>query len=133
MGLFGLAVIIFLIMTACTFIILLSKLSVKLMEPFYDITPYSAHWNIFKCLDEKCLREQGYECYKWCDNIDEEGARRNCKMRCADYADQQSDTHKFQRRNWFFRNPDFSRYSLLTDTDDFVMTRGIPKSQPTKW
>ena len=131
MSLFKLLVIIFLIITACTFFILLSKLSVKLMEPFYDITPYSSHWQIFKCLDPECIRRRGKECYDWCDNVDEEGAKKNCRMRCADYADMQFDQYKFQRRNWFFRNNDFSRYSLLTDTDDFVMTRGIPKSRPT--
>ena len=109
------------------------KLGKKLMEPFYDITPYEAHWDMFKCLDPKCIREKGYKCYKWCDNISEPGAQENCRMRCADYADMQFNNYKLQRYNWFFRNPDFSRDSILTDTDDIVMLRGIPKTEDIKW
>lgn len=106
----------------------MSKITIKLMEPFYDITPYEAHWRIFKCLTPKCIRDKGYECYKWCENIDEPGARDNCRMRCADYADQHFTNYKLQRYNWKDVNDNFSKYSILNDTRDFVMTRGIKKT-----
>lgn len=98
------------------------------MEPFWDITQYSAHWNTFKCLTPQCIRDKGYECYKWCDNIDEEAAAEKCRVRCADYADEQFDAYKFQKYNFDLINNNFSKYSVLNDTDDFVMTRGIQKS-----
>lgn len=128
MGFIELLIITMIILTVLVFSIMMSKIGIKLMEPFYDITPYEAHWDIFKCLTPQCVRSKGYECYKWCDKIDEPGARENCRMRCADYSDEQFDYWKFQKYNWDIINPEFSRYSILEDTNDFVMTRGIPKS-----
>ena len=98
------------------------------MEPFWDIIDYSAHWQIFKCLTPKCIRDKGYECYKWCDNIDDEGEAEACRTHCADYSDLQFDAYKLQKYNFDLINDNFSKYSILKDTDDFVMTRGIQKS-----
>jgi hypothetical protein len=83
------------------------------IEHFYDITPYQFHWDIFKCLDAECIRNKSYECYNWCYNIEEPGAKENCKMRCSDYADEQTDNLKLQHYQWNYLNPRFEHVSLL--------------------
>lgn len=88
------------------------------IEGYYDITPYEKHWDIFKCLDGPCVRKTGYECYKWCNNWDESGGSENCKMRCADYADEMFDSIKFQDYTWSYLLPKFSQYTLLKDINN---------------
>lgn len=97
------------------------------MEHFYDVVPYEAHWNIFKCNTQDCIRNRGYECYKWCNNISQQGALENCKMRCADYSDQQFDYLKFQNYTWNGINRHFDEYSALNNDNDFVMKKGVKK------
>lgn len=82
-------------------------------EHFWDITPYNKHWEIFKCLDPQCIKDTSYQCYKFCDHISEEGASRNCRMRCLDYADQQFDYLKFQDYTWNYLNPRFKQVTVL--------------------
>jgi len=90
------------------------------VEHYYDITPYEAHWNIFKCLDQECIRKKGYECYEWCKNWEESGGSENCKMRCADYADEMFDSLKYQNYTWNYLLPRFDKVSILKDRDDIV-------------
>jgi len=92
----------------------------ELIEGYYDITPYEAHWNIFKCLDPKCIKDKGYECYKWCNNIEETGAAENCRVKCADYADEMFDSIKLQNYTFNYLLPRFSKVTLLKDRDDIV-------------
>ena len=97
------------------------SIAVEDREHFYDITPYEAHWRIFKCYTPKCIRDRGYQCYEWCKNISEEGARENCRMRCGDYSDEQFDYYKWQSYDFSKINNLFTKYTILNDTDDYVM------------
>ncbi len=78
------------------------------IEPYYDIAPYSLHWNMFKCAKPECVVRESYDCYKWCNDWEtsksrtgEEagtfGAAENCRMRCLDYADEMFDSLKYQK------------------------------------
>ena len=96
---------------------------------YYDITPYEAHWDIFKCLDPQCVKDKSYKCYKWCDNINgsgisstsgTDGAAENCRLRCADYADEMFDSLKFQNYTWNYLLSRFDKVTLLKDRDDIV-------------
>ena len=89
-------------------------------EGFYDIAPAELHWNIFKCLDPKCIKEKSYECYKWCDNWEEPGGAENCRLRCGDYADEMFDSLKFQNYTFNYLLPRFDAVTLLKDRDDIV-------------
>jgi hypothetical protein len=68
-------------------IIIIYFLSKDKTEGYWDLTPYKYHWNIYKCYDSDCIKKKGYECYQYCDKITNEGARRNCRMRCLDESD----------------------------------------------
>ena len=96
------------------------------IEPFWDITPYEKHWKTFKCLGPECVKKTSYDCYKWCDYWDalakdehgeavegKEGGAENCRLRCADFADQQFDYLKWQDYTWNYLNPKFKEVSLL--------------------
>lgn len=72
----------------------------EMVEGYYDITPYEAHWDIFKCYDPKCIKDKSYKCYKWCSNIANSGASQNCQTRCSDYADMQFHYLKFNDYTW---------------------------------
>jgi hypothetical protein len=96
------------------------ELKLKLVEGYYDITPYEAHWDIFKCLDPKCVKEKSYKCYKWCDNWEEPGGSENCKMRCADYADEQFDSLKLNNYTFNYLLPRFDKVTILKDRNDVV-------------
>lgn len=89
-------------------------------EGFYDIAPIDLHWNIFKCLDPKCVKEKSYECYKWCDNWIEPGGAENCRLRCGDYADEMFDSLKMQNYTFNYLLPRFDKVTLLKDRDDIV-------------
>ena len=95
----------------------------KHTETFYDIAPYKQHWDIFECDTPDCIRNKGYDCYKWCDNIDEGAAAENCRMRCEDYSDQTYDYLKYQNYTWRNINGQFLGYSILNDTNDYVMSK----------
>ena len=96
------------------------------IEPFWDITPYEKHWDLFKCLDPECAIDKSYKCNKWCDYWEalgksekgnavqgKEGGAENCRLRCSDYADQQFDYLKWQDYTWNYLNPKFKEVSLL--------------------
>lgn len=103
-----------------------NNLPINNIEPYWDITPYEKHWKIFKCLDPECTERTSYNCYKWCDFWGDlaasqkgeavqgkVGGAENCRIRCADYADQQFDYLKWQDYTWNYLNPKFKEVSLL--------------------
>lgn len=103
-------------------------------EGFYDITPYEAHWDIFKCLDPECVKKKSYDCYKWCDNVDEPAASENCRLRCADYADEQFDSLKFNDYTFNYLLPKFDKVTILKDDNEipklknyFILDKQMPK------
>jgi hypothetical protein len=112
-------------------VILLYKDNVTI-EGYYDITPYEAHWNIFKCLDPKCIKDRSYKCYKWCNNWSEPGGQENCRLRCADYADEMFNSLKFQNYTWNYLNPRFRDVSLLNTKDDIVEWTSLISYPPIK-
>ena len=90
----------------------------KKIEPYWDITPYKYHWNIFKCLDMDCIKKRSYICNRWCDSWAELGGSENCRLRCTDYADQQADYIKFNNYTWGKTLPKFSQYALHEKVDN---------------
>jgi hypothetical protein len=89
------------------------------VEGYYDIIPYNYHWNIFKCLTTPCIEKKSFECFRWCDNWEEEGAKNNCRMRCADYADIQTESLKYNDYTFKDILPVFNTYSLLNNDADW--------------
>lgn len=85
----------------------------KCYENYYDITPYQYHYNIFRCLDDNCIREESKKCYDWCDNWGEPGGRHNCRMRCLDYADIQHKQVSFSHYTFNKALPRFYKFSIL--------------------
>jgi hypothetical protein len=107
--------------------------NIVLTESFYDITPYEAHWDIFKCLDPECVKKKSYDCYKWCDNWDEKGGSENCRLRCSDYADEQFDYLKFNDYTFNYLLPKFDKVTILKDDNEvpklknyFILDKEIP-------
>ena len=87
------------------------------IEHYWDITPYPLHYDIFKCLDMRCVRATSYKCNRWCDKWPESGGRENCRLRCMDYADQQADYIKFNTYNFYKILPKFKKHALYNYTD----------------
>ena len=87
------------------------------IEHYWGITPYNYHWNIFKCLDGDCIRDESRKCYRWCDNWEEEGGSDNCRYKCMDYADIMYDQLKFNNYTFNRVLPRFEEWSLLRNTD----------------
>ena len=87
------------------------------IEHYWDITPYKYHWNIFKCLDGDCIRDESKKCYRWCDKWAEPGAQENCRYRCLDYADLMYDQYKFNNYTFDRVLPKFEEWSILRNTD----------------
>ena len=84
-------------------------------ESFYDLTPYKYHWDIFKCLDGKCIRQKGKDCYDWCNKWPEDGGRHNCRLVCLDNSDLMYQELKLD--NYIFGRllPKFNEVSLLNE------------------
>ncbi len=104
-------IILLLVITTALTILFLSR--ANKIEPYYDITPYNMHWDIFKCLDANCIKDASYKCYRWCDMVREEGAATNCKTRCLDYADEMFDSLKLQNYTWSYLLPEFEHVTML--------------------
>ncbi len=111
------------------YLICLAYSSKYKIEPYYDITPYNFHWNIFKCLDVDCLKKKSKECYDWCNNWSELGGRHNCRMRCLDYADIQASQLKFNNYFWNRELPKFKYYALHHRCGDYS---SAPYGNPNK-
>lgn len=89
------------------------------IEGFWDILPYGLTWNIHKCKDLDCIKDESYKCYKWCNKWPEEGARNNCRQRCLDYADSMSIQTRFNDYTWGRTKTKFDEFSLLNDNEFF--------------
>lgn len=86
------------IILLCILLILLYKNNQ--VEPYYNITPYNLHWDIYKCLDGGCVIKKSYDCYEYCKYIVESGARQQCEVGCLDVGDEMFDFLKYQNYNW---------------------------------
>lgn len=86
-------------------------------EHYADITPYKYHWDIFSCYDIDCIKQKGYNCYKWCNNLDRLGEREHCKIRCLDYSDMAREQLRLNQRNFGSLFGKFDSYSILNNTD----------------
>jgi len=95
------------------------KNNTKNTEHYYDITPYSYHWNLFKCYDMDCVNKKGLACYKWCNKWAESGGKHNCRIKCLDFGDIQSDNLKYNNYTWNSLLPHFSKISLLSNNTSF--------------
>ena len=89
------------------------------VEGYHDITPYEYHWDMFKCYDMDCLKDQSFKCYRWCDNWPEDGGRHNCRLRCLDYADMFAYDVKLNDYTFGGVQPRLEEHSILRDTDYF--------------
>jgi hypothetical protein len=87
-------------------------------EHFYNYTPYSYHWDIFKCLSGPCVRKKGRECYDWCtDNLVDEGNQEQCRTECLNYSDLMYQELKLDNYTFDRLLPRFEQVSLLNNTD----------------
>jgi len=84
------------------------------VEHYWDIAPYDLYWDIYKCFDEKCIRQKSYDCYLWCNNIREAGAKGQCQINCADAGDIQYQNLKLGYHDFNYLLPNFYNYSLLS-------------------
>ena len=125
---------IFLSTISCIILAIRYKKSTEVLtESFYDIAPYDLHWNIFKCLDPECVKKTSYECYKWCDNWEENAAAENCRVKCSDYADEQFDSLKFNDYTFNYLLPKFNKVTILKDDNEvpklknyFILDKQMP-------
>jgi hypothetical protein len=91
-------------------------------EHFYDIIPYNIVWGIDKCLEGNCVIKKSYDCYKYCQTIQDDIAKQKCEVECLNIGDEMFDYLKYQNYNWPLKstNIHFRNYSLLNDTNDYV-------------
>jgi hypothetical protein len=103
-------------------ILLIFYLCDNKIEPYYNITPYNLHWNVYKCLTDTCVRDKSYKCYEYCKYIKESGAHQQCEVECLDIGDEVMDFLKYQNYNWPMdpSNAYMKNYTVLNDTDDYV-------------
>jgi len=89
-------------------------------EGFYDLVPKKEYSDIFSCYDAKCAIAKGYDCYQYCDTIDEPGAQENCRMSCEDNTDLMIQS-SIKLDNYIFGKipRSFGKYSLLNSHDYF--------------
>jgi len=87
------------------------------IESFYDVTPYYYHWNMFKCLDNDCVKDESFKCYRWCDKWAELGGKHNCRLRCLDYADIMIMQLRSNHYNFNKILPKFEENSILQNSD----------------
>lgn len=109
-------IIIILLIVIC----LLNNNKINKKEHYYNITPYKLHYDMFKCLDTRCLKKEVAKCYNWCDNIAEPGASENCRLDCMDDSDQQADVLKFNDYTWNRILPKFKPIALYRKKKDYV-------------
>jgi hypothetical protein len=102
-------------------IFLYSKNTNKIVEGYYDLVPYEYHWKIFQCYDYPCVLKTSYDCYKYCNKIEEEGGQENCRQRCLDYADMQIEQLKLPNRDFNYLLPTFKNWSLSEKTSDYFL------------
>lgn len=111
--------ILLVILPAIIILLLADNKDKKSIENYYDITPYDYHWDIYKCYDMECAKEKGLRCYKWCNKWKEPGAQHNCRVKCLDYGDVQSDYLKFNNYTWNSLLPHFNKVSLLYNNTSY--------------
>ena len=58
-----------------------------MVEHYLDLTPTYLLDNISRCYTKKCVIDESYKCYKYCDTIEQDNARENCRMGCEDFGD----------------------------------------------
>lgn len=86
------------------------------------MVPYKYHWDIFKCYDYPCVLKNSYSCYLYCNKLEEDGARHNCRMRCLDYADMQIEQLRIPHRDFNYLLPTFKPYAVHSkETDTFLL------------
>lgn len=82
-------------------VLIIMLMFVDNVEHYQNIVPYSYNWNIFKCLDRYCVIKKSYDCYKYCQTLDDViGGDQQCQLQCLDLGDEMFDYIKYQNYTW---------------------------------
>ena len=86
-------------------------------EHFYDRVPQKYYWNTYSCYSGDCAKNKSYQCYKFCNSLDDinEASAENCRLTCMDEGDRTFDNLKFGTAIFGGALPRISNYSLLRE------------------
>lgn len=91
------------------------------LEHYADLIPYGYFWRISKCYDLDCVKKESYRCYQYCNNIDEQGAQQNCRMKCMDFSQIQNMALREPNRDFNYLLPQFQKISLASKNSDYFL------------
>jgi len=87
-------------------IIIFKSKNNNVIERYNNHLPYDFHWNIYKCLNQDCVKKNAFECYRTCENKFKkklyDGIYLRCKKNCLDHADMQFNHLKYN--NYIFND-----------------------------
>ena len=85
------------------------------IEHYLDRTPTYLLDNISRCYTKDCVIEESFKCHQYCNTIEQENARENCKMGCEDFGDLMFKDINYEYAIFGNSINKLSNYSLLNE------------------